>query len=152
MSKYNNSKVYLVEYEGLCKRFWKQAPALAFCNEHNINPADILVFDSGKECNRWEELKAMEQRGEISDLQRQVVYTLVPAQYMEKLVVVRNKEKLKKYRAEAPITYKADFTYYQDGKLVVEDVKSEMTRHLPDYVMKRKLMLYIHGIKLKEVI
>ena len=39
-----------------------------------------------------------------------------------------------------------------DGKLVVEDVKSEMTRHLPDYVMKRKLMLYVHGIKLKEVI
>lgn len=152
MSKYNNNKVYVVEYEGLYKRFWKQALALAFCNEHDINPADIIAFDSGKECDRWEELLAMEQRGEIADLQRQVVFTLVPAQYLEKLVVVRKKEKLKKYRAEAPITYKADFTYQQDGKFVVEDVKSEYTRHLPDYIIKRKLMLYIHNIKLKEVI
>jgi uncharacterized protein YciU (UPF0263 family) len=152
MSKYNSNKVYVIEQEGILNKFRKQEKAIAFCNEHNINPGDIIVFDSSKEERRWEELKIAEQCGSISDLQRQVPFLLIPAQYLEKVVTVRNKEKLKKYRAEAPITYKADFTYYQDGKLIVEDVKSEMTRHLPDYVMKRKLMLYIHGIKLKEVI
>lgn len=47
------------------------------------------------------------------------------------------------------MTYIADFVYTDaaTGKLVVEDAKGMRTR---DYIIKRKLMLYIHGIKIRE--
>lgn len=41
---------------------------------------DGMVFDSKKECHRYQELKLMEKAGEITDLQRQVRYTLIPSQ------------------------------------------------------------------------
>lgn len=46
--------------------------------------------------------------------------------------------------------YVADFTYEQDGKLVAEDVKSKMTRKLPVYAIKRKMMKAIHNIEIRE--
>lgn len=153
MSKYHSNKVYVVNHDGLQKRFYTRTSAQAFCDENNLNfKTDVEIFDSNKELYRWELLKVLEQRGEISDLQRQVPYVLIPAQYTKILKTVRKKEVLKDKRIEAPITYKADFQYRLNGKLVVEDVKSEYTRKLPEYVIKRKLMLYIHNIKLKEII
>lgn len=47
--------------------------------------------------------------------------------------------------------YRADFSYRQGGKLVVEDVKSSATRTRV-YLDKRKLMREIHGIEVREVI
>lgn len=154
MSKYYNHKIFIVDNGGLSRRFTTRASAQAFCAENNLNFKDCTeIFDSQKELDRWEMLQIMEQRGQISELQRQVPYVLVPSQYIKVLKTVRKKEVLKDKRVEAPITYKADFQYrLPDGKLIVEDVKSEITRKLPEYVMKRKLMLYIHGIKLTEVI
>jgi len=155
MSKYNNHKVYIVSVSSLDKRkFYSRASAQAFCDENSIDFNECTeIFDSDKEYQRGELLKVLEQRDEISDLQRQVEYVLIPAQYMKVLKTVRKKEVLKDKRIEAPITYKADYVYkLPDGSTVVEDVKSEMTRKLPDYIMKRKLMLYIHGIRIKEII
>lgn len=155
MSKYYNHKVYLVNNgEGLCERFQTRASAQAFCDEHNLSFKDCTeIFDSQKELDRWDMLQILEQRGQISELQRQVLYVLVPSQYIKVWKTVRKKEVLKDKRVEAPITYKADFQYrLPDGKLIVEDVKSEVTRRLPEYVMKRKLMLWIHGIKLVEIL
>lgn len=154
MSKYYNHKVFIIESDGLRKRFTTRASARAFCDENNLDFKDCVeIFDSQKELDRWDMLQIMEQRGEISELQRQVPYVLIPSQYIKVWKTVRKKEVLKDKRVEAPITYKADFQYrLPDGKLIVEDVKSAVTRRLPEYVMKRKLMLWIHGIKLTEIL
>jgi len=48
---------------------------------------------------------------------------------------------------ERACTYVADFSYTENGRRVVEDTKGMKTR---DYIIKRKLMLYVHGIRIKE--
>ena len=98
------------------------------------------VFDSRKEYNRFKELEKKEKAHEISDLERQKKFVLIPTQ----------KEKGK--RTERPVTYIADFVYRdRDGNLVVEDTKSEITRKDPKYVIKRKLMRFFHNIEIQEV-
>lgn len=94
------------------------------------DPATGYVFDSKKEFIRWCELRIIERSGVISDLKRQVSYELIPKQ-----------------TGERACSYIADFQYYQDGKLVVEDCKGYRT---DSYKIKRKLMLWVHGIKVKE--
>lgn len=153
MSKFHSDKVYVVNL-GLESEqtFSTKAAALAFCLDNDIR-SEFIVFDSKKEYNRWGILCAAEQRGEILELQRQVPYLLVPEQHEDVLVQLKTKQKLKRRRVEAPVVYKADFQYrLPDGSLVVEDVKSKATRRLPEYIIKRKLMLHVHGIKLKEII
>lgn len=52
---------------------------------------------------------------------------------------------------EKKAVYTADFVYTdKDRNLVVEDVKSDITRKEPDYVLRRKLMLRVHGIRIRE--
>ena len=108
-----------------------------------------MTFDSMKECRRYEELRLLEKAGEISNLRTQVKYILIPAQYEEKWY-----PNLKAYGRgkclERECSYVADFVYTQDGTTVVEDVKSPATK-TPVYVLKRKLMLYVHGIAIREV-
>lgn len=94
------------------------------------------VFDSKKEYKRYLELLSMQKSGLISDLQRQVRYCLIPSQKEDKRVV------------ERPVYYVADFVYEENGKNVVEDTKGFKTS---EYIIKRKLMLFIHGIKVKEI-
>lgn len=99
-------------------------------------------FDSKKEQRRYEDLILMQYAGEIRDLQRQVKFTLTPN--------MRGK-----YRNERESYYVADFTYYKvnrDGadEFIVEDVKSDYTRKLPLYKLKRKLMLYRYDISILE--
>lgn len=61
--------------------------------------------------------------------------------------------KTRRVLLERAVTYAADFVYRDAaGTLVVEDVKSDYTRHEKDYIIKRKLMLHVHGIRIKEVI
>ena len=154
MSKFHNHKVYIVSANGLSRKFHSASSAQAYCAENELVFKDCTeIFDSDKESRRWEYLQVLEQQGKITNLQRQVEYLLIPAQYEDVLKTVRKKQVLKKHRIEAPTTYKADFVYnLPDGQLVVEDVKSEYTRKLQEYVIKRKLMLYIHNIKLTEII
>lgn len=97
------------------------------------------AFDSKKELNRWIELSNMALDGEIKNLQRQVPYELIPSQYINGKCI------------ERACTYKADFVYFKDGDLIVEDVKSAITRKNAEYIIKRKLMLHRYGIRIVEV-
>ena len=101
-----------------------------------------ITFDSVKEANRYQELLLLERAGAIQDLKRQVEYVLIPAQYE----VAEGKKKGK--CLERAVKYVADFVYSEGGKIVVEDTKGFKTK---DYILKRKMMLYFHKIKIKEV-
>lgn len=115
---------------------------------------DGEVFDSKREAKRYQELKLLEKCGAIHNLRRQVAYELIPAQ-REKSTKVYTKGRKKGQPIEGKliekaVTYIADFVYTDTatGQTVVEDSKGMRTR---DYILKRKLMLYIHGIKIQEV-
>lgn len=102
----------------------------------------ISGYDSKKEKQRACELKLLQKAGYISDLKEQVRFELIPAQYII--------EYGKKRCIEKSCYYIADFTYFENGSLIVEDVKSPITRSNPLYIIKRKLMLYRHGIIIRE--
>lgn len=93
-------------------------------------------FDSAKEARRYGELALLQRAGQITDLKRQVKYKLIPQQRVDGKV------------AERACSYIADFVYTEDGKTVVEDAKGFRTK---EYIIKRKLMLFVHGIQIKEV-
>lgn len=109
------------------------------------------TFDSKKEWYRYQELKRMEKHGEIKDLQRQVKFVVIPMQREPDTVGKRGGIKAGKL-IEREASYIADFSYYVptgDGYTqVVEDTKGFRTK---DYILKRKLMLWVHGIQIKEV-
>lgn len=108
---------------------------------------DGETFDSQKEYRRWCELRLLERAGKIANLRRQVKYVLIPAQY--DVVGYTKAGKPKKQCIERECAYIADFVY--DDELfgpVVEDVKGVRTK---EYIIKRKLLLWVHGIKIKEV-
>jgi hypothetical protein len=94
---------------------------------------DGIVFDSKREAQRYAELQLLQRAGKIRDLSMQVEFELIPKQ-----------------DGERACKYKADFVYHvaDTGKMVVEDVKGKRTR---EYIIKRKLMLWRHGIKIVEV-
>lgn len=98
---------------------------------------DGQKFDSKKEARRYQELLLLEKAGEIKNLSRQVKFVLIPSQRDENGKVV-----------ERECSYKADFTYEEGIKTVVEDVKGYRTK---EYIIKRKLLLYKYGIRIREV-
>lgn len=113
-----------------------------------------IIFDSKKEFNRYKELKRMEQAGLISNLRRQVKYILIPEQRAESPGVFskgphKGQEKPGKL-LEKECAYIADFVYYdpQVQADVVEDTKGFRTK---EYRIKRKLMLQVHGICIREI-
>ena len=98
---------------------------------------DGIVFDSKKEAKRYQELILLERAGVISDLQRQVKFVLIPVQRINGKVIERE------------CSYVADFVYKdKEENTIVEDTKGVKTK---DYIIKRKLMLWVHGIRIKEV-
>ena len=112
---------------------------------------DGIVFDSKKEANRYRELKLLEKAGEISDLRRQVKFELIPAQYETKDEWVSpTRVRQRVVCAEKAVTYYADFVYrdVRTEETVVEDAKGVKTEA---YKIKKKLMLWVHGIKIREV-
>ena len=118
-------------------------------NKYNAKKTviDGIEFDSKKEARRYAVLKALEDAGKISGLKRQVEFILIPEQREPDTIGSRggiHKGKL----IERKCSYVADFVYMEDGNLVVEDTKG---MRLPDYVIKRKLLLYNHGIRIREV-
>ncbi|MFR8814384.1 MAG: DUF1064 domain-containing protein [Lachnospiraceae bacterium] len=113
---------------------------------------DGMTFDSKKEANRYKELSLLQKAGEISGLQTQVRYVLIPSQReVSEEVYTRGENKGKNKPGkllERECTYVADFVYYKDGKVIVEDTKGFRTK---EYIIKRKLMLYVHHIQIKEI-
>lgn len=87
---------------------------------------------SRREARRAQDLALLEKLGEISELKQQTKYVLIPKQ-----------------DGERAVTYTDDFSYRdKQGNLVVEDAKGFKTQQ---YVIRRKLMLFVHGIKVREV-
>lgn len=112
-----------------------------------------IEFDSKHEAERFIDLKFMEDKKLIHDLTLQKKYLLIPAQY-EKTTEVYTKgahkgEPKQGKLIEREVAYYADFDYYTADDLhVVEDAKGLRT---PEYIIKRKLMLWLHNIRIREV-
>ena len=108
---------------------------------------DGLKFDSKKEAKRYRELMLLERAGKIKNLQMQVKYELIPSQRDISGRVI-----------ERAVIYIADFVYTDIStpvhKLIVEDIKGYRNTKggaYALYTIKRKLMMYIHGIRITEV-
>lgn len=97
---------------------------------------DGIMFDSRREANRYKTLKLLEQSGEISNIERQKRFELIP------------KQTDANGRAVRACSYVADFVYTdKEGRRIVEDVKGMRT---DVYKIKKKLMLYVHGVTVIE--
>ena len=92
---------------------------------------DGIAFDSKKEAARYGELMLLAKAGAIQDPRLQVPFELIPKQ-----------------AGERAVRYIADFVYTENGKMIVEDVKGVRT---DVYKIKKKLMLAVHGIRIREV-
>ena len=102
----------------------------------------LMHFDSKREARRYMDLWMMQRLGQIANLRTQVKYPLLP------------KQERKDGTKERAIDYVADFVYEKDGETVAEDSKGFRNTSSATYkvfVMKRKMMLYFHGITVREV-
>lgn len=108
-------------------------------------------FDSKLEYHRYLVLKEAQDKGLIQDLETQKKFVIIPASFEPVLKTVKGKLKEDRKCVERATSYLADFAYIKDGKIVVEDTKSEATRKKESYIIKRKLMLSVHGIKVREI-
>lgn len=95
-----------------------------------------IIFDSDAEARRYRELCLLARAGEITNLKLQPQFTLLEGFKTPDGETVR------------PTVYRADFSYMENGKLVVEDVKGVRTEA---YKLKYKLMLERHGIRVTEI-
>ena len=113
---------------------------------------DGITFDSKREAARYQVLKFLERSGEISNLRLQVEYELIPNQYRTEERYGKNGRRLKDKQVllERKCCYVADFVYTDNktGETVVEDCKG---MRVEPYQVKKKLMLWVHGIIIKEV-
>ena len=117
---------------------------------------DGIVFDSEKEANRYCQLKLLQRAGKIEELELQKEFELIPAQYETFPRYGKTGKRLQdgKRCIEKSCVYKADFAYKQDGQQVVEDVKGyrdPASAAYAKFVIKRKLMLWLYGIKINEI-
>ena len=108
---------------------------------------DGITFDSGREAERYSQLKLLERAGKISWLRLQVRFELLPAQYEEtEAVYIRGAKKGQPKRGkciENAVFYIADFVYCDEyGRMIVEDAKGCRTK---DYIIKRKLFRWKFG-------
>lgn len=113
---------------------------------------DGMIFDSMKEARRWNELHLLERAGAITELRRQVKYILIPAQRAPSVIGPRGGVKQGEL-LEREVSYYADFVYQDEhGNTVVEDVKGYKDgQAYALFSVKRKLMLFNYGIKVREV-
>lgn len=122
-SKYGNSKV---EYDG-----------------HR--------FDSKREKDRYILLKQAEKDGKIKQLTLHPKFELIPSVKETYIKHLKTKDKEVERTVQLAITYTADFSYYKDGVYVVEDVKISPKTLPKEYVLKKKMMLALKGIRITEI-
>lgn len=104
-------------------------------NKYHAKKAEFngIKFDSKHERDRYVELLLLERAKEIMDLKCQVRFPLIAKSSYGKEIV-----------------YVADFTYYENGELVVEDAKSSITRKNPVYRLKRRLFMERYHMPIRE--
>lgn len=114
-SKYNNQKTYV----------------------------DNIKFDSKKEADRYLYLKSQQEQGNISNLELQKKFELIPKQEYKRL-----DGSIEKIR---PCHYVADFSYIEQGIQVVEDIKgfsfnkNNFSTQTEAFKIKRKLFILKYG-------
>lgn len=115
---------------------WRYTPQNKYGNCKVV--LDGKKFDSKKEAQRYQELIMLQRSGHIYELECQKRFELIPKQTDSEGKCIERK-----------CEYIADFAYKtQSGETVVEDAKGFRT---PEYIIKRKLMLYVHGIRIREI-
>lgn len=90
------------------------------------------TFHSKKEHDRWLYLKSLAKAKVITELKHHVPYKLV----VNGVLIGR---------------YTCDAQYWAKDHYVVEDVKSERTRKLNDYILRKKLMKALYNIEITEI-
>lgn len=103
-----------------------------------------MTFDSQKESRRYAELKLLEKAKEISNLECQSKFELIPA--LREPDTIGKRGGIKKGKTiENAVYYYADFMYFDNRKQkwIVEDVKSEATK-TQSYIIKRKLFKWLY--------
>ena len=105
-----------------CNRQAKKRKASKYKNQRTV--VDGIKYDSVGEANRHQALKLMEKAGLIKELSRQVSFILRPG------VELFGKKK----RA---LIYRADFSYVENGKKVIEDFKGRMTK---EFIVKAHIL------------
>lgn len=111
----------------------RRAPYRAAANKYGAVATEVdgRRFASRREALRYAELRMLERAGVISVLECHPRWPLL-------------------VNGQLIGHYTADFRYLDErGRLVVEDVKGGPTSR--DYILRRKLMLAIHGIAIQEV-
>jgi hypothetical protein len=119
-------------------------------NAKKFISSDGTKYDSKREYFRHLELLEMETNGVISELNRQVEFTLLPAVKVTETVQLKTKSKEVTKTIQQPIKYVADFVYTENGEKVVEDVKISPKVLPKDYVLKKKLLFYFYKYKIRE--
>lgn len=109
------------------------------------------TFDSQLEYARFIFLSNRQKEGEISGLRRQVEYLLIPAQYGTEIRHLKTKDKEVRVLLERPCSYIADFVYERNGKTIVEDCKGSKEIITETAKIKKKLLLWVHGIELRYI-
>lgn len=110
-----------------------------WCTKNKFNAKKVsddgYIFDSKAEHRRYCDLRSLVQKGEITNLEVHPVYLLEV-----------NDIRIAKYTA--------DFRYraVEIDDVVVEDVKSEITRKKRDYRLTIKLMWAVYRIRVTEVL
>ena len=131
---------------------FRRKPGVKYNNSKTV--VDGITFDSRHEAQRYCELKLLERGKVISNLELQKKFILIPAQYAVEERYGKNGKRLKdgKTLLERECSYIADFVYTlnETGEKIVEDAKSPITR-TPEYKIKKKLMLWVHGKHIREV-
>lgn len=108
------------------------------------------TYDSKYEGQRALYLTDLQKCNKITGLRRQVKFVLISQTSHMVPVQLKTKVKYVKRVVENEATYHCDFLYKENGKYVIEEFKSVMTAKLPDYILRRKLMIkkiYEHNAK-----
>lgn len=108
---------------------------------------DNIKFDSKKESEQYLIYKQMKKIGLIKDFKMQVVFELIPSQ--RDIVTKKVIERVVKFKLDFVIEHLDGVLEYYDVKAWDKKKKKFITTQ--DYILKRKLMLYVHGIRIKEV-
>lgn len=120
--------------------------------EYELIPAHYeMIFVKEKTVKQWL-VYTEDSLGKTFDTKKEAIEYCKSAGLKQKDIgcITRTEPVYKNVCIEQNAVYTADFVYYENGQLVVEDVKSDITRKEADYVLRRKLMLHVHGIRIKE--
>lgn len=112
---------------------------------------DGITFDSKREADAYIYLKVLQEKGSISDLQIHPKWELQPKMTEQYIEHLKTKDKVKERTIQQPITYTADFSFIRNGEFVCIDIKISKYLLPKEFVLKKKMMRYVHNIIVTEI-